>query len=414
MRRIVLASLFISFSYSLIAQTGPGGVGNADGSSGQPQNVLWLRSNTGISTTGALVDSWTDQSGNSNSATGSGATRPSLIAADANFNGLPSINFLNTGGVNFFLQVPDNDNLDNTSNLSIFFVARPNAQQSGINGIISKRSAAATNQSYFIQLTAAVNPAWQTTVGTTGPLALHTGNTGTAQIDIISQIINGTSVIGLRDGTAQSTTAGPASIANNNSNLFIGSFDAGVLTNFEGQMTEVIIYRTTLNQAQRIIVENYLSSKYNTALSANDNYGGDVAGGTTLNHDFDLAGIGFSGGTSHFLGNSQGFILSPSGGTVDVNGEFVLAAHNGVANAVSVSNLGTGGVVQRWDRTWYVDKTGTVDANITFDFSEGIAGQFPQNKDNYVLLRRNTGTGNYDVVATIANSDKTLIGDQIS
>jgi hypothetical protein len=67
------------------AQTGPGGVGNHDGSSSQPHNVLWLKSGTGVSTTGALIDSRTDQSGNANSALGSGATRPSLVSSDPNF-----------------------------------------------------------------------------------------------------------------------------------------------------------------------------------------------------------------------------------------------------------------------------------------------------------------------------------------
>ncbi len=147
-----------------------------------------------------------------------------------------------------------------------------------------------------------------------------------------------------------------------------------------------------------------------------DFYGGDVAGTPTFNHDFDLAGFGQQGGEQHTIGNSRGFIVAPANGTLNANAEYLLTAHNGAANSAVTTNLGTGGVVQRWNRTWYIDKTtpGTLDADLTFDFSEGINGQFPQNKDNYVLLRLNTGTGNYDVVTSIASGDKTLSGDQIT
>ena len=125
MRKLLLALLSFFTFYFSIAQTGPGGVGNATGASGQPQNVLWLRANSGISASGPnFVDTWVDQSGNSNDATGITTTRPTFNATDVNFNNRPSITFPNTAAANFFLQVADNDNLDNTSGLTIFFIVR--------------------------------------------------------------------------------------------------------------------------------------------------------------------------------------------------------------------------------------------------------------------------------------------------
>ncbi len=416
MRKLVLASLLLFAAYFSIGQTGPGGVGNATGTSGQPQNVLWLRSNTGISTTGGLVDSWIDQSGNSNDATGTTTTRPTFNATDANFNNRPSITFPNTAAANFFLQVADNDNLDNTSGLTIFFIARPSGNVPNAQlGIVSKRTSAAVNQSYLLAISNA--PRYQGL--SSGGVLFNFTNVNTAynQLAINSFVFNSGNILTLENGntTSQQTGTGTNPIPNNASNLFIGTLDNTGNSNFEGQIAEVVIYKTNLNVAQRQIVENYLASKYNaTLLAAADFYAGDTPGNG--NYDFDLAGIGFNGGGSHILANSQGFILSPSGGTLDANGEYVLAAHNGVANAASVSNLGTGGVVQRWARGWYLDRTPAagIDANVTFDFSEGIAGQFPQNKDNYVLLKLNTGTGNYDVVSAITSGDKTLVGDQIT
>ncbi|MCE2733362.1 MAG: hypothetical protein LW821_08365 [Flammeovirgaceae bacterium] len=412
----IFALTILIFCYSLqsVAQTGPGGVGNATGANSQPINVLWLRGDAGVSTSGSLVDTWADQSGNSNNATGAGVTRPTFNGTDANFNSLPSVTFPNTAASNFFLQVADNDNLDNTNNLSVFVVSRP-ITTTTINGLLSKRSAAATDQSYFFEITNALR--YRATIATGATSNMVSVNATASQANVLSFIMNGSTRTGLLNGGNSATPASASSIPNTTSNLFIGSYDAITNNNFEGEISEVIIFRSTLNLPQRQLIENYLSAKYNITLAGGaDFYGGDVAGTPTFNHDFDLAGFGQQGGEQHTIGNSRGFIVAPANGTLNANAEYLLTAHNGAANSAVTTNLGTGGVVQRWNRTWYIDKTtpGTLDADLTFDFSEGINGQFPQNKDNYVLLRLNTGTGNYDVVTSIASGDKTLSGDQIT
>lgn len=405
--------MFLSVYQIVYSQTGPGGVGNSSGISSQPQNVLWLKSDVGVSTSSGFVDGWSDQSGNNNHAVGSGGTRPGYTSSDANFNNLPSINFPNTAASNFFLRVADNDNLDNTDQLTVFMVLRPTSNVPATTlGLLSKRTANNTDQSYYFALT--TNPRYQVVVGTAAISNLNgTNNTALNQNDIIALVMNAATKNGYRDGGATGTVTGDNTIANNTSDLFIGTFDASTNNGLEGSVVEVIIYRSALNAAQRQIVENYLSAKYTTALSAGDIYGGDVAGGTTLNHDFDVAGIGQASGSQHLLANSKGLILGSSAGTINNNGEFLLVGHNGLANSAVTTNLGTGGVVQRWNRTWYFDESGAFDATITFDFSEGINGTFPQDKDNYVLLRRNTGTGNFDVVS-ISNANKSISGDQLT
>lgn len=413
LRLSCLLAMLLSITQNSYSQTGPGGVGNATGASSQPQNVLWLKSDAGISTSAGLVDGWSDQSGNNNHATATGGTRPSYTANNADFNNLPSINFLNTANSNFFLRVADNDNLDNTDQLTVFVVLRPTSNIPNTTlGLLSKRTANNTDQSYYFSLT--TNPRYQVVVGTAAASNLNgTNNTALSQNDIIAFVMNAGTKNGYRDGGAVGTVTGDNLLPNNTSDLFIGTNDASTNTGLEGSIVEVIIYRTALNAAQRQIVENYLSAKYSTALTAGDIYGGDVAGGSTLNHDFDVAGIGQVSGSQHLLANSKGLIVSPSAGTINNNGESLLIGHNGLANSAVTTNLGTGGVVQRWNRTWYFDESGAFDATITFDFSEGINGDFPQNKDNYVLLRRNTGTGNYDVVS-ISNANKSISGDQLT
>lgn len=399
--RLALIALVFAFSAKSIvfAQTGPGGVGNAAGTGGQPSNTLWLKSNIGISQTGGLVDSWADQSGNTNNAAATGATRPSLNTSDALFNNLPSIDFTTT---DTYLIVPDADNLDNTTGLTSFVVFVPTGTSS-TKGLLSKRAGSNNAEAYVLyKNNATLNTRINSATFTTGNIL-----TGGAK-QIASTVFSGpaTTATLFQNGTSRVTSnTAPSSIGNKASNVFIGAFDAANDgRNLDGRITEVILYINTLNEAQRIIVENYLSAKYNITI-VNDVYTGNPAAYTV-----DVVGIGQSSSTSHVEASSQGFVLAPANSTLDTNGEFILAGHNGTANAVSTANLGTS-IKQRWARDWYVEKTGTLDATISFDFGDGIpGGQYPQSKNNYVLLRYDGS--NYQDVG-IANANKSTNGDRI-
>lgn len=404
-----LLGLITFFSSPLYPQTGPGGVGNASGSGGQPSNSLWLRANSAVFETGGLVDSWVDQSGNSLTANGAGATRPSYVASDPNFNNLPTLSFSPTG-TNKHVVVGDADILDNTSGFSSFIVFRP-VTVTGIQALISKRTAVGANQSYvFFRNVAAVTSRITTNDVTSGAIL----SAGTPAI--ISTVFNG-SIVNPRtfqftNGTGTASGNGPISIPNNASDLFIAAFDnsGGETRNLDGNIAEVIIYRTAINAAQRQIVENYLSAKYNLALSSGDVYAGDTPGNG--NYDFDVVGIGRQSGQSHVEANSTGFILSIYNGTFDNDGEFLLAGHNNTSNSVSLANLGVG-IEQRWARSWYVDKTTSngLDAALSFDFEQGIGGEFPQNKDDYELLRFD-GV-NYSIVP-VSSPNKLVSGKRIT
>src|SRR5690606_25858411 len=81
-----------------------------------------------------------------------------------------------------------------------------------------------------------------------------------------------------------------STIPDYNSPLILGSTNIGDSRAFGGYMSEIIIYRKSLNITERIIVNNYLSAKYNIPLSSNDLYLMDnPANG---NYDHDVAGIG--------------------------------------------------------------------------------------------------------------------------
>jgi uncharacterized repeat protein (TIGR01451 family) len=169
-----------------------------------------------------------------------------------------------------------------------------------------------------------------------------------------------------------------------------------------GNMAEVIIYNSVLNSAQRALVENYLSAKYNIPLTSGDKYEGD----TSLNKDYDLdvAGIGQEANGDHPEAHSAGLVIRESGNTLD-NGEYVLVGHKEGVNGIITD--GAAGVTMRWQRVWYIDKTSAngVETQLSFDFGEGGISGLPDS--NYALLYSATDPysfSNTGLPATVSNN----------
>lgn len=98
LRRLATALLLLTACFApqmLWAQTGPGGVGNASGTSGQPENILWLRGDAGITTSGSTVTEWADQSGNANDVSEAGSA-PALTSGG--LNGIDVVTFNGSAG----------------------------------------------------------------------------------------------------------------------------------------------------------------------------------------------------------------------------------------------------------------------------------------------------------------------------
>ncbi|HUT34492.1 MAG TPA: PEP-CTERM sorting domain-containing protein, partial [Planctomycetota bacterium] len=162
--------------------------------------------------------------------------------------------------------------------------------------------------------------------------------------------------------------------------------------NFTGDMSEVLLYTRQLNAAERIITDNFFLAKYNgtnaqTASTTsvptpsvlppvNDVYSGDDP--AQGNYDFDVFGVGQQVGAANQLLTSAtstnpifanaGLILEATGGLGD--NEYLLAGHKTAVNSGVTTDL-PDAVLERWDRVWYLDFTGELDARVTFDFSEG-------------------------------------------
>lgn len=402
-------------AFASFGQTGPAGVGSS------ANNVLWLKADAGTSTStnGSPVASWTDQSGNGVILNQSNAAQQPVFVSSL-MNGFPAIEFDNNSasGQNDYFITPDNPIFDNTNGYSFFTVTRMKGLGDA-QSIISKRNNVGNEEAFM--------------------LFYYTGNRLFADIDNDNNRFSNTVVSTINtnkiydffyDGTLAppyrstifdqevlQTTATESSslVPDKSSPLLVGATHSGDPRAFNGYISEIIMYRTKLNDAQRTIINNHLSAKYDIDLSANDLYAGDNP--SNGNYDRNVAGIGkdASGTTNPVFDPSScaGMgIQSVSG--LD-NNDYILAGHAFVTNSELTTDIAgiSGTNVSRWQRIWYYDvsNTGATNvANITFDMSDGgMAGVTPGVVSNYLLIYRATQTGPWTELASASS----VSGDRI-
>ncbi|MDF3029274.1 MAG: hypothetical protein K0S23_3581 [Fluviicola sp.] len=416
MNNFISLTLLVSLlAFSTFGQSGPAGVGTS------ATNVLWLKADAGTSTStnGSPIASWNDQSGNG-VVLGQSNTSQQPLFVSSLMNGLPAIEFDNNNGTgqNDFFSAPDNPIFDNTSGYSFFTVTRMkgfgNAQS-----IISKRVNFGNEEAFMIFFYSA------------NELTIDIDNDNNRFSSNTANNINTNKIYDVfYDGTLTSTqrtsiydeeqlliTSAESSsiIPDKNSQLTVGATHVGDPRSFNGYISEIIMYRTKVNDAQRIIINNHLSAKYDIALSSNDFYAGDnPANG---NYDRNISGVGrdASGGSNPQFDPSTcaGMgIQSVSG--LD-NTDYILAGHASPANSeVTTDVVGISGTnVSRWQRIWYIDITNTgtaTTANLTFDMSDaGMAGVNLGVTSNYILVYRSGQTGFWTEIAAASS----IAGDQI-
>lgn len=155
-------------------------------------------------------------------------------------------------------------------------------------------------------------------------------------------------------------------------------FKSGTVTprSWAGLIGDVIAFNRTLTDSERIIIENSLTAKYGLPMAANDRYQGDDA--LLGNYDFDVFGAALSALSSGQSG--FGIEIAAPGAS-----DYVFAGHKTATNSIVTTDL-PGGISQRWDRTWYVDETGTTNVTLAFDFSDAGLAAPGANISSYRLL----------------------------
>lgn len=412
---LISFTLFGYFSISSFAQTGPGGVGNGSGTSGQPLNKLWLRADAGTfidagvtpTVNTNLVRQWNDQSGNVAHATqGTAGNRPTYRTAI--LNGMPVLRFNGTSNQMLF-----GAGLNSSSALPMAFFA-VTANTTNPMGLFDSRPGMPDVFRFFND---GSGP------GANNSVEFHNNNPGKGGLNLQSagSIV---AITGQKDGSdnrlldayVTGNQIGTVSSGNNAAveftNARMGSINSGSSGYFSGDIAEVVYFDAQINPAQRIIVENYLGAKYGLTLGTNDYF-------ANTTYTRNLIGIGTTNGTEkHILSNDgAGIWLGEDDNTLDGSNDFLFSGHNGtVHNASNASNLLNlaviaAGISTRWAREYRIEKTGNLDAQITFDYTQaGLSRASNTGEDFFLLYRSATGATNFTIVPLKSTADATTPG----
>jgi len=303
--KYILISFFSLFSFYSIAQTGPGGIGNST------TNGLWLRTDTMTTANGASVASWPDSSGNGNDAAQATSDIQPIFYTSSALNNAPIIRF---DGSNDEMAIADSDILDGTSSITMYAVLRPNNLDDRPRGILGKRRNLSTQANYaytwffwnqdrlFLDVDRQNNrfSTGSTTFSNATNYILSWNFDGALPTNQRSNIVNGSSVIVTSNETS-------TAIPNSNQPIALGALNVGYGTYLGADYAEIIQFNYKLNTAEQIIVQNYLSAKYDIALSSNDLYTQDDS--ANGNFDHDVAGIGqATDGTNHTDAQGSGIV----------------------------------------------------------------------------------------------------------
>ncbi len=403
MKKITLLLLIVSST--VFAQTGPAGIGNATGASGQPENSIWLDAGTLGLSDGTDVTTWTDISGNG--VVFSASSSGNLPDFEINeVNGLPVVEFNDGNAERLNVNPFNNMAVDEITAIIVF--ATPNTGE----GIISYAVTGESNE-YLIYDANNIRTYVSNANAAGGDLS-----DGTSSFNIFTSTWNAAGGISNHYKNTSNVNSGAisngASITNGGS-LTIGgeqdNVDGGYATNqdFNGKIAEFILFKNVLNGAERLIIENYLSEKYGIIIG-NDYFSG--GGGAYMN---DLRGIGTANGTAKFSasGFSDALQLSELNGSLNAANEFILFAHDNTAHAQGQTTditVDPGVLDSHWARSWYIENSGDVSVELRFDF--GDAGlTYSGDPTDYVLLYRPNTSSDYTRV--LVNSYASENGDQV-
>ncbi len=354
----------------------------------------WLKTEFGVSTTGALVNTWADYSGNDANVGAAVGAEPTLLNASAvNFNFYKGVEFTGNKVMSFELPGTVVHN-----NLTIFAAGIPTG-----TGTWNTMFRASTNDHPIIVQggTAAfgyfnnTGPGFQSSgivASTTVPSIFgmqHNAATNTAQTFL--------------NGKAGTTLTG---IDETNKNAqFFGNYQGGGQP--FGKIAEVVLYNGTPTAIERQRINSYFALKYGITLDqtvATDYLSADgmvKMWDATVNaaHKFNIAGLGRdncqalhqkqsrSANTGQFitiaLGNSIEADNAENTASVSNDKSFLVWGDNNGSLSAAVPVSGAN-VTERMSRVWRVDKTNWDDQEITFR-----ASLYP---NRYLLIHNTSAT----------------------
>ena len=359
---------YCQFYYSQIPN-GPAGVGSSS------DVQIWLDATDISASDGDAISNWSDASGNGNNFTQSSAPLQPTYSSSSTINSGPAVNFANDHMVSGSISALESNQLSwivvlNTNNTSTQIVNRSNFNSGagvGSNTLLGNYTTSTLFRSHTRESGSnmcAVDDSYQ--------LGSH----------IWTSIWDGTTSFRtyIDESLVGESFAGSASPSGHNYTL-LGANNLSNQYSFIGDIAECIFYSININNAQRIILDNYLSTKYAISLSGNDKFAHD---GT---HGNELAGIGREDASNEHLDAQGESIVRISATSLD-DGDYLMWGHDNGNLISTTSGIPTTGFPitgAMLERKWRVTETGeTGNLTISFDLSTGLA--FGDPSEYYLLI----------------------------
>lgn len=408
--KIFALLIFLAFGLGFAnGQTGPAGVGMNDGSSALK---LWLDAERGVSTdtfgfqiakSGDRVKFWKDLSGSNNHVMAyADSMRPTFNSTNTLLNGAAALRFSRNAGKDNKKNYLASKSFPKTNDITIYCVFHAVSKSEGNNVTPFKSSTYDPNMWYFGSglldagsngFTNDVSLAFCDTSIAAGagdsttrtdycvktPVSLHK----TYFAAMRKEAWTGKLSIAQNSGGFAEYQAGAQPI-NDASRYFIGA-NSNVTSPsespfFDGYIAHVLVYNRLLNNAEKTILENYLSAKYGMALKNNDFYTFDDS--TSGNYDHELIGIGKAAdGSFQASAKGEGILELTNPSELD-KGDFLFIGHNGKPNNTVAEDLPEG-LQQKLERTWVCGKMGNTK---TVDLLVDASGVSAISKEDLVLL----------------------------
>ena len=431
-RWIIAVSAIVAFAVALgpasYAQTGPGGVGTDDGSS---DLQLWIRADELGLTEGDFITTWPDASGNGHDAS-QGNTDRQPIYRSSGRNGRPTAEFGGPDSQDGTFTQADADEMNGTfssltSGPATYFAVGNNVAVSpddGGSGAGQGRRALAAF--WNVNTDDTDNWLWIENSNINfydGATQFRGGSISQGDFVLYDVTHEGTTIDGrlFGDQVIDETNAESSGARN----VYRLGNDRTGGDNLDGNLAEVVFFDRVLNEAERLVVQNYLSSKYAIpfATASNDKYDYDTV------YSYDVAGIGqATDGSTQLASNSS--IIEFSTASFSADDQYVFTGHDN-ADASSFgfeSNEPVNGLssnVERMEREWRVDLSNLTSKTVTISI-EG--SDLPTRSDTgyeYLLFvdsgdafntnpvaytLQDDGSGTFTADVTLSNGDYVTIG----
>ena len=388
---LVLALLLVNIS--AFGQSGPGGVSTST------NNVFWLRSDKGVTSDGGNnTTTWSDQA-NSNDATNNNtATNPSFDAsAGIGSNAEPGILF--TSASSEYLDLSDNANINSSGfTARTFHIVFETGSDVTTTQYIYQQGTATDGLFAYISggnLTMGINSSSSTYTISSATLSANTAYIAGFTYDGTAQTLDL-----LLNGTPSTQVTSVATSVAAHTGIRIGS-DVSNSNFFNGHLAELSYYDVVLNEGELRVLDNYFSKKFGITVT-NDHYTTPGA-----SYRYNLIGISRVNTEEHNASNGLGgtMYLSENGSDTMSDDEHVYAGHNNSNLSTTSTDLTGISNTQRYNRIWYLEKTGALGVIVEFDIVE--SGLYTSvgglTATDFSLLRRAGTSGDFSQVSMVTN-----------